>query len=143
MKNKCGEVDWLRLLGNNGWQWDSEESYDEDYSLYKANILGAGYKVGCIARVSDGDKGYHASGDYGVAWIECDVSTYTSADYLSMSDAHEIMCAIENAEANLLKCGVPFVKGYRFNGKNTSNKAQRNAAIRRRLGLDQEEAIQA
>ena len=129
------KIDWLRLLGNNGWQWDSQKSYDEEYSFYEAKILGCGYEVGCFARVSDNYKGYRASGDYGVAWIECDVSTYTSAEYLSINDAREVMSAIENAEANLLKCGVPFVNGYRFNGKNASNKARRNAAIRRKLGL--------
>ena len=139
MKNKRGEIDWLRLLGNNGWQLDTAESYGEDYSQYKATILGAEYDVGCIAMVSDADSGYHACGDYGIAWIECDVSTFTSADYFTTRDADEIIWATKNAEANLLRCGVPFVRGYRFKGKNSANMARRNASLRRRLGLDKEE----
>ena len=139
MKNKRGEVDWLRLLGDNCWQWDSAESHGEDYSHYKATILGFEYDVGCIAMVSDSDSGYHASGDYGVAWIECDISTFTSADYLTTRDADEIIWATRNAEANLIKCGVPFIRGYKFKGKNAANMARRNAAIRKKLGLDKEE----
>ena len=129
-------LNWLRLLGENGWQWSSEKSYEEEYAYYQARILGAGYDVGCYARVSDGEKGFNACGDYGVAWIECDVTTYTSCDYFSWSDAQEIMCAIDHAETNLLNCGIPFVANYRFKGKNASNKARRNAAIRKKLGVE-------
>lgn len=132
-------INWLRLLGENGWQWSSEKSYDDDYSFYEARILGSGYDVGCWARVSDGYKGYKACGDYGVAWIECDVSTYTTADYLDWNDAQEIMYAIDHAESNLLQCGIPFTAAYRFHGKNTSNKVRRNAALRRKLGLKTKE----
>lgn len=137
MKKKQGEINWLRLLGENGWQWDSAKSYDDGdgYSFYEARISGFEYDVGCWARVSDGPKGYSASGDYGVAWIECDLSTYTSREYFTTHDALEIEYAVDHAETNLLKCGIPFTDGYRFHGKNVHNKARRNAAIRKKLGL--------
>lgn len=136
MKKKRDGVDWLRLLGENGWRWDSQKSFQEEYSFYEARIFGCQYDVGCWARVSDGPKGFSASGDYGVAWIECDLSEYTSHEYYGHSDALEIMYAIDNAEKNLLKCGIPFVAGYRFHGKNASNKERRNSAIRRKMRLD-------
>ncbi len=139
MKNKRGGVDWLRLLGENGWQWNSEKSCQEEYSFYEARIFGCQYYVACWARVSDRDDGYNASGDWGVAWIECDVSEYTSKDFLCMYDVQEIISAIDHAETNLLRCGVPFVSDYGFNGKNASNKARRNAAIRKKLGLKTKE----
>ena len=141
MKNKCDGVDWLRLLGKNGWRWDSKKSIQVEYSFYEARIFGCHYDVGCWARVSDTPDGNSASGDWGVAWIECDVSTYTSRDYLTLDDAWEIMCAIDHAETNLLRCGIPFVNGYRFNGKNASNKARRNEALRKKLGLKTKEEI--
>ena len=132
-----GGIAWYKLLGENGWQRDSEKSYDDNdgYSFYGARIDGFEYDVGCWARVSDGPKGYDSSGDYGVAWIECDLSTYTIREYFSTHDALEIEYAVDHAETNLLKCGIPFVDGYRFHGKNAYNKARRNAAIRRKLGL--------
>lgn len=133
-------INWLHLLGRNGWQWDSAKSYNDgdEYSFYEAVIDGFDYAVKCWARVSDGLKGYDASGDYGVAWIECDLSEYTSREYYGYSDAQEIMYAIDHAESNLLKCGIPFTHGYRFIGRNAANKAKRNEAIRKKLGLAKE-----
>lgn len=135
-------INWTRLLGENGWQWDSEKSLSyndgDEYSFYEAVIDGLEYAVRCWARVSDGPKGYGASGDYGVAWIECDLSEYTSREYYGYSDALEIMYAIDHAETNLLKCGIPFTDGYRFHGKTAHNKARRNVTLRRRLGLNVE-----
>lgn len=135
MKNDRGGVDWLYLLGNNGWLWNSEKSYQEEYVFYEARIMGLEYDVGCWARVSDGDRGYRACGDYGVAWIECDISTYTSSEFITMHDVQEVTYAIDHAETNLLNCGIPFTADYKFHGKNASNKARRNAAIRRKLRL--------
>lgn len=135
MKAEPNGVGWMRLLGENGWQWDSAKSYQEEYGFYEAQIFGSQYSVCCWARVSDGNEGYRTSGDWGVAWIECDISTYTSREYLTRDDAREIECAIDHAETNLLTCGIPFTDGYRFSGKNAFNKARRNAAIRRKYGL--------
>ena len=40
MKNNRGDVKWYRLLGENGWQWDSEKSMldgdGDEYSFYGA-----------------------------------------------------------------------------------------------------------
>ena len=141
MMNNHGSLSWLCLLGRNGWVWDSEKSIDEDYSFYGAQILGSGYYVQCWARVSTNDKGYSACGDWGVAWIECDVSIYTSRDFLGRDDAKEILSAIDHAETTLLTCGIPFTDGYRFSGKNAHNKALRNEAIRRRLRLQKYEEV--
>ena len=130
-------VSWGTLLACNGWQWDSQKSYEEDYGYYYAEICGNEYfNVGCWARVSDGAKGVKACGDYGIAWIECDISTYTSRDYLTVRDALEVLHAVENAENNLLRCGVPFTKDYRFHGKNAANKARRNAAMRKKRRIE-------
>jgi len=137
-----GDINWCSLLGENGWQWDSEKSMldGDEYSFYEAVIDGFDYAVRCWARVCDGPKGYRASGDYGVAWIECDLSEYTSREYYGYSDALEIMYAIDHAETNLLKCGIPFTDGYRFHGKTAYNKARRNATIRKKMGLSAREA---
>lgn len=139
---ESNDIKWTRLLGENGWQWDSEKSLSyndgDEYSFYEAVIDGLEYAVRCWARVSDGPKGYRESGDYGVAWIECDLSEYTSGEYYGYSDALEIMYAIDHAETNLLKCGIPFTDGYRFHGKTAHNKARRNVTLRRRLGLNVE-----
>lgn len=138
MKVRRG-INWTSLLGENCWQWDSAKSLEDgdEYSFYEAVIDGLEYAVRCWARVCDGPKGYDASGDYGVAWIECDLSEYTSREYYGYSDAQEIMYAIDHAETNLLKCGIPFVDGYRFHGKTAYNKARRNKTIRRKLGLNE------
>ena len=136
------KISWGRLLAHNGWQWDSQKSYGEEYSYYYAEICGRDYyNIGCWARVSDRSEGLNACGDYGVAWIECDISTYTSGEYICASDALEVLAAIENAENNLLRCGIPFTKDYRFHGKNVANKKRRNAAIRKKRGLDGEAAL--
>lgn len=135
MKDKRSFISWVRLLGENGWKWSSEKSYDEEYSFYEATIFGLQYSVGCWARVSDKAAGYSACGDWGVAWIECDISTYTSCEYFTMRDVHEIIYAIDHAETNLLNCGIPFVADYKFHGKKAFNKVRRNVAIRRKLGL--------
>lgn len=139
MKDNRGNISWLWLLGRHGWVWDSEKSMGEEYSFYGAQVYGSGYYIQCWARVSTNDKGYSASGDWGVAWIECDVSTYTSCEFLSRDDANEILSAIDHAETSLLACGIPFTDEYRFSGKNAHNKALRNKAIRRRLGLQKNE----
>lgn len=131
------KINWLKLLGNNGWRWKSDESIDEDYSLYDANIFGHQYNVRCCARVADNEQGYNASGDYGVVWIECDLSAYTNRKYYCDHDAKESLYAIDHAETNLLKCGIPFTADYSFSGRNASNKARRNMAIRRKLGLEE------
>lgn len=127
-------INWLRILGNNGWEWLSQQSIDEEYSFYQATIYANGYFVRCFARVSDTYRGYDACGDYGVAWIECDISTYTSREYIGRDDAFEVLAAIDKAESNLLRCGVPFTKDYRFS-KNLYHKALRNNAIRKKLGI--------
>ncbi|MBQ8708493.1 MAG: hypothetical protein IJ523_10440 [Succinivibrionaceae bacterium] len=133
---KPEKVSWARLLACSGWQRDSQKSYDEDYSYYYSEICGHDYyNIGCWARVSDTEKGCSASGDFGVVWIECDISTYTSCEYISLSDAREVISAIENAENNLLRNGIPFVADYRFHGKYAANKERRNAAIRKKRGL--------
>ena len=131
-------INWLYLLGRNGWHPDFAKSYDEEYSFYGCEILGSEYFVKCWARVSDKDDGFGASGDWGVAWVECDVSTYTSQEYLGRNDAQEIISSIDHAEINLLKCGIPFTHGYRFSGRNAANKAKSNEAIRKKLGLAKE-----
>lgn len=128
------KISWLRILGNNGWEWLSQQSIGEEYSFYQATIYANGYFVRCFARVSDTHRGYDACGDYGVAWIECDISTYTSREYIGRDDAFEVLAAIDKAESNLLRCGVPFTKDYRFS-KNQYNKARRNNAIRKNLGI--------
>lgn len=131
------EIRWGRMLAMNGWQWDSAKSYEEEYGYYYAEICGKDYyNIGCWARVSDGSRGINACGDYGVAWIECDISTYTSCEYLSAADALEVLAAIDHAESNLLRCGIPFVKDHRFHGEEAEDKAQQNASIRGKLGLD-------
>ena len=136
---KPEKVSWGSLLAHNGWQWDSQKSIGEEYGYYYAEICGKEYwNIGCWARVSNGVEGINACGDLGVAWIECDINTYTDREYIKIGDALEVLSAIENAENNLLRCGIPFVKDYRFHGKNVANKARRNAAIRKKRGLDSE-----
>lgn len=71
-----------------------------------------------------------------MAWIECDISTYSSCEYLSAANALEVLAAIDHAESNLLRCGIPFVKDHRFHGDEAEEKAKRNASIREKLGLD-------
>ena len=133
MTDEKPEIRWGRMLAMNGWQWDSAKSYED----YYAEICGHDYyNIGCWARISDGSRGINACGDYGVAWIECDISTYTSCEYLSVADALEVLAAIDNAESNLLRCGIPFVKGHRFHGEDAGKKAEWNASIREELGLD-------
>lgn len=138
---KPEKISWWRLMGCSGWQWDSQKSIDEEYGFYYAEICGHDYGVGCWARVSDGSEGYGACGDYGVVWIECDITTYTSREYIGISDALEVLNAIENAEKNLLRNGIPFVADYRFHGKYAVNKERKNAAIRKKCGLDIEAGV--
>ena len=139
MKRKLWS-EWWNLLGCNGWMQKHNDEYGSKYKAYTTKLLGCEYDVKCWAYVSDEDTvELGITDDMGVAWIECDLSTYTIRKYLGEEDADEIVAAIDHAESNLLAIGMPFTAGHRFIGKNKANKARRNAALRRKFGLDKKE----
>ena len=58
---------------------------------------------------------------------------------LSYNDIEDMQEAIIHAEENLLKIGMPFIKDYKFHGKNAANKSRRNEKLRRMYKLTEKE----
>jgi len=128
-------VDDLRdILNRNGWLWVYDRECEEDFSYYQMTFQS--YCCRTIVRVlfskpeSEGEEW-----DYSIVSLEAksaeDVGPFFHRDVIG-----GMLQACQFAEDNLLAIGVPFGKNYRFQGRNIANKKRRNAALRRRCGLE-------
>lgn len=132
----------LRILSENGWEWKSFErdmpSTSTDFCQYTMIVLGNSYSSTVVAIVSQYREHLQLDGHYGVLWLEAKYE-YDRNGCLSWGDMEDMMCAIENAEENLLTIGMPFTEDYQFHGRNISGKKRRNAKLRQMYGLAEKE----
>jgi len=131
----------LYILCGNGWKWrhyqdDPIIQMDDtdDYDTYTIEILGTTYHTVVRAVVAAHSKHLVVDGHYGVLWL--DAAQYECSPPYSENDLEDMMCAIELAEENLLKIGMPFTPDYKFHG-NKANRRRRNDKLRRLYNLDE------
>lgn len=132
----------LHILCENGWEWHHYNSDwlikmddTEDYFQYTLTVLGKGYHTTVRAVVSAHSKHLVVDGHYGVMWL--DAAKYENDPPYEEHALEDMLTAIEYAEDNLLKIGMPFVPDYKFHGKNKANKKRRNDKLRKLYGLDE------
>lgn len=132
----------LHILCHNGWKWlcyDKDKiSTTTEYDQYSAEFLGNSYSSTVVAIVSNIPEHLILDGHYGVLWLEA-VYENERDGCLSWNDMEDMMCAIKNAEENLLMCGMPFIPGYCFHGRNKANMKRRNEKLRRLYNLEEKE----
>ena len=141
------EYNPLNILCQNGWKWHYHpndkimqlkgfNSMNDDYDLYTMSFLG-NYKTKILACVSAHEKHLCNDGHYGVLWLE--VVKYECKRPYCYSDLEDMMYALELAEDNLLRIGMPFVPDYDFHGEKAKDKAEVNKALRIMYDLDAKE----
>lgn len=145
LESTQNEFNALHILCQNGWKWHHYPS-DEvciakghtslancDYELYTATFLGE-YTSTVLACVSSHEKHLCNDGHYGVLWLE--VFDYECGKPYSYGDLEDMQFAIECAERNLLKIGMPFTKDYKFYCRDEGME-QRNYELRELYHLDE------
>lgn len=132
--------DIFKLLDRNGWEWLRGDGWNERSTFcFKATFTGY-YKYEILASVACISDHLDLEGHLGVLWLEVigtpdeTFDKYNGPTYEDMTHMQE---CIEFAEANLVRCGIPFSPNYRFHGKNKANLKRRNDAIRRKLKLEE------
>ncbi len=129
----------LHILCCNGWKWlrfDKDKiSITTEYEQYAADFLGSAYSSTVVAIVSEYPDHLDLDGHYGVLWLEA-VYENERNGCLSWGDMKDMMCAIDNAEENLLMCGMPFVPVYEFHGRNKANKKRKNEKLRKMYDME-------
>ena len=136
---KINNYNPLRIMGENGWIWhhyqDDEFSSDvpDDYECFTMEILGE-YRTVVRVCVSEYEQHLSVDGHYGVLWLE--VAKYENDPPHSERDLYDMIYAIEKAEENLLRIGMPFVPDYKFHG-NKANRKRRNEKLRRLYHLEE------
>ena len=130
------------LLTRNGWAWLRGDGWNErDTFCFKATFAGL-YEYEILASVACNPNHMDLDGHLGVLWLEVigtpdeTFDKYNGPSYENLTHMQE---CIEFAEANLVRCGIPFSPNYRFHGKNRANLNRRNCAIRRKLKLEETE----
>lgn len=122
----------LHSLCGNGWEWEHDTN-EKEYETYTMTFLSLMYDVTCYAAVTEYEQQLCLDGHYGVQWLEFE-KEYAD-QHNSESDLEDMLYGFELAEANLLRCGVPFTPDYKFHGRNRANMKRKNDALRRKLGL--------
>ena len=134
----------LHILCINGWKWHSYNSDpliqmddSDDYAQYTLKVLGE-YETTVRAVVAQHSKHLCINGHYGVLWL--DAVDYECQRPYSDHALIDMLFALELAEENLLKIGMPFAPDYRFHG-NKANRKRRNEKLRRLYDLERKEEI--
>jgi len=135
----------LHILSRNGWKWHTyitdwliKMDDCEDYDQYTLTILGSIYHSTVRAVVASHSKHLNINGHYGVLWL--DVAKYETEPPYSETALKDMITAIEYAEDNLLKIGMPFSPYYEFHGRNKANSKRRNDKLRKLYNLDELES---
>lgn len=134
--------DPLHILCQNGWQWHTyiddpvlpASIADDEYFQYTLDVLGW-YTTTVRAVVAEYDKHMVIDGHLGVLWI--DVVKYENDPPYSENDLEDMIWALELAEDNLIKIGMPFTPDYKFRGRNKANKKRRNDTLRKMYGMEE------
>lgn len=138
----------LYILCGNGWEWHHyntdwliQMDDSEEYTQYTLKVLGYGYDTIVRAVVSEFSQHLCINGHYGVIWL--DAAKYENNPPYEENALKDMIKAIERAEDNLIKIGMPFCPDYKFHGRNKANKKRRNDKLRRLYDLErfEEEGI--
>ena len=127
------EFDPLRIMSRNGWVWDAYNEENEERHRYRMNVLGGSNHSTITAVTYEAPSHLSVGGDYGVTWLEAE---YENKLPYSWNDLLDIQQAIITAEENLLTIGMPFLRDYKFHGRNIANKKRRNDKLRRMYDID-------
>lgn len=135
----------LHILCQNGWEWHSYNTdwlikMDdcEDYFQYTLDVLGHSYVTTVRAVVAAHTKHLDINGHLGVLWL--DAAKYECEPPYEEHALTDMLTAIEYAENNLLKIGMPFTPDYKFHG-NAANKRRKNEKLRKMYNLEELEKI--
>lgn len=131
----------LYILCGNGWEWHHYNTDwliqiddSEEYTQYTLKVLGYGYDTIVRAVVSEFSQHLCINGHYGVIWL--DAAKYENNPPYEENALKDMIKAIERAEDNLIKIGMPFCPDYKFHGRNKANKKRRNDKLRRLYDLE-------
>lgn len=131
----------LYILCGNGWEWHHyntdwliQMDDSEEYTQYTLKVLGYGYYTIVRAVVSEFSQHLCINGHYGVIWL--DAAKYENNPPYEENALKDMIKAIERAEDNLIKIGMPFCPDYKFHGRNKANKKRRNDKLRRLYDLE-------
>jgi hypothetical protein len=131
--NKPKEFDAGRIMMNNCWKRRGYHNEDRIQAEYRAEFTGRHYSSEVAALVSENDDGLWEYSHYGVVRLEVFCSPRPPYEWYELEDAQ---VAIELAEDNLLRIGMPFEPDFVFHGRNKANQVRRNLALRKKYGMD-------
>lgn len=137
-KEKIKQFEGFRILGKNGWKWhhyqnDPLADNRGEYECFTMEFQG---EYGTLVRacVSLCESNLVIDGHYGVLWLEA--AEYECDPPHTERDLYDMIYAIELAEENLLRIGMPFTPDFKFHG-NAANRRRRNEKLRRIYNLDE------
>lgn len=131
-------INHFDLFLRNGWKYESEKTANNDFesSFYSLNIT-IDFTTTVTAEFMSDWRGLSHCGSLGIVAL---TANYEYKEDLLFEELEDIMAALDHAENNLLNNGIPFVKDYKFHGKNKKQKALINQRIRRRMHIEEIEA---
>lgn len=122
----------IDIMTQNGWKYiGHRENVGEQYQM----TFLSEYDVGIIASVAESWMDVRIAGSLGV--LELDVGNYECDMPYMRDELYWMIDALNMAEDNLIKIGMPFTSGYRFSGRNAANNARRNQKLRRIFDLNE------
>lgn len=132
-----GYLDAFAMFERNGWNYDLKQSEENNFEsvFYYMDII-IEYKTRVTAEFVKEYRGLNIASSFGV------VGLYGNYEYTDMTfgEIEDMLEAMEHAEDNLLNNGIPFIKDYKFHGKNKKQKALKNQRLRKKLHLEEQEA---
>lgn len=130
---------FFHTLTENGWLPDfaREDEENDAYSYYVLTLIGQSYQSKCTAVVSTSKDGIDEQGHLGVVWVEVEYENDDRPHHYG--DLLDMQRAIECAEMNLLKIGVPFVDNNCFHGTAEEIKVKKalNTKLREEWNIDE------
>lgn len=132
-----GYLDAFAMFERNGWNYDLKQSEENHFeSVFYYMDITIEYKTRVTAEFVKEYRGLNIASSFGV------VGLYGNYEYTDMTfgEIEDMLEAMEHAEDNLLNNGIPFIKDYKFHGKNKKQKALKNQRLRKKLHLEEQEA---
>lgn len=132
-----GYLDAFAMFERNGWNYDLKQSEENNFeSVFYYMDITIEYKTRVTAEFVKEYRGLNIASSFGV------VGLYGNYEYTDMTfgEIEDMLEAMVHAEDNLLNNGIPFIKDYKFHGKNKKQKALKNQRLRKKLHLEEQEA---
>lgn len=121
---------FFNIMTSNGWEYLGHK--ENDGEQYQMTFLSE-YDVGVIASVAESWMDVQIAGSLGV--LELDIGSYECKMPWMREELYWMISALNMAEDNLIKIGMPFTEKYRFSGKNAANNGRRNQKLRRKYNI--------